>query len=167
MSEITSTARARIEAQGFVGLDSATLARINYWLRLAPAICMIWAATGTALESPAILCALAPFALLGGLLPGHPFDVLYNLVLRRFTGGPRLPRYGVPRRFACIFATVVLLAAAGSFQLGHRVLGHCLGWFLVSAALVNVSMGFCIPSFIYGLIFGRPTSCGLAAGPRS
>ncbi len=42
MSVISITTRRRIEAQGFVGLDDDTLAQINYWLRLAPAICMIW-----------------------------------------------------------------------------------------------------------------------------
>jgi hypothetical protein len=54
-----------------------------------------------------------------------------------------------------------------SFHFGHRVLGHGLGWFLVAAALVNVSLGFCIPSFIYGLIFGRPASCELPSQPNN
>jgi hypothetical protein len=163
VSEISGTARRRIEAQGFVDLDGATLSRINYWLRLAPAVCMTWTAVGTALESPAVLWALAPLALLGGLLPGHPFDLLYTLGVRRLTGGPRLPRYARPRRFACLFATVVLVSAALSFQLGYPVPGHALGWFLVAAALVNVSTGFCIPSFIYGRLFGRPGHCDLSA----
>jgi len=161
MAEISSTARARIEAQGFVGLDRVTLARIHYWLRLAPAICMVWTALGTLLESSTILWALVPFALLGAILPGHPFDVLYNHGIRRLTQGPPLPRYGFPRRFACMFATVVLIAAASSFQFGHRVLGLSLGGLLVGAAFVNVSTGFCIASFVYGSIFGRPTSCDL------
>ena len=51
MSEVSSSARLRIEAQGFLGLEDQTLAQINYWLRLAPAICMVWAAVGTALGS--------------------------------------------------------------------------------------------------------------------
>ena len=161
MVEISSTARTRIEAQGFLGLDRVTLLRINYWLRLAPALCMVWIATGTLLESSTILWALAPFALLGALLPGHPFDVLYNHGIRHLTQGPPLPRYRLPRRFACMFATVLLIAAASSFQFGHRVLGLGLGWFLVGAAFVNVSTGFCIASFVYGRIFGRPTACNL------
>ena len=74
MSQVTATVRERIQAQGFCGLD----AQINYPLRLSPAICMVWVAVGTALASPTILWALAPFAALGAILPGHPFDVLYN-----------------------------------------------------------------------------------------
>ncbi len=78
MSEISVTGKARIEAQGFVDLDDRTLAQINYWLRLSPAICMVWVAVGTALSSPTILWSLVPFAALGAILTSHPFDVLYN-----------------------------------------------------------------------------------------
>ena len=66
MSDIPVTTRNRIEAQGFLGFDDRMLAQINYWLRLSPAICMVWTAIGTALSSALILWALAPFALLGG-----------------------------------------------------------------------------------------------------
>ncbi|MGH7258106.1 MAG: hypothetical protein ACREIM_06990 [Nitrospiraceae bacterium] len=45
------------------------------------------------------------------------------------------------------------------FQTGNVMLGHIFGWSLVAAASVNVSTGFCIPSFIYGLIFGEPSLC--------
>ena len=78
MSSILGTVRENIQAQGFCGLDDKTSAQLNYPLRLSPAICMVWAAVGTALASPTILWALAPFAALGAILPGHPFDVLYN-----------------------------------------------------------------------------------------
>jgi len=159
MEDVTATTRARIEAQGFVGLDTRTLAQINYWLRLAPAMCMAWTAVGTSLASAAILWALVPFAALGAALPGHPFDVVYNRVFRRWTAGPALPSYPLPRRFACLLATVMLIAAATSFQTGHTFVGYAVGWFLVAAALINVATGFCIPSFIYGMIFGRPAGC--------
>ena len=72
------TTRKRLETQGFLGLDDRSLAEINYWLRLSPAICMLWAAVGTALNSASLLWALVPFALLGAILPGHPFDVVYT-----------------------------------------------------------------------------------------
>ena len=159
MSPVIPTVRRRVEAQGFLGLDDRTVDQINYWLRLSPAICMIWTAVGTALESAPVLWALAPFALLGALLPGHPFDLLYTFGLRRLTGGPSLPPYPLPRRFACLLATVMIAAAAWNFQSGSTVWGHVFGWGLVAAAFANVSTGFCIPSFLYGRIFGTPVSC--------
>ncbi len=155
MSTVTATVRERIQAQGFCGLDDKTYAQINYPLRLSPAICMVWATVGTALASPTILWALVPFAALGAILPGHPFDVLYNYGLRHLLGTPALPRYGARRRFVCALATIMLIATAWGFQAGMPLLGSIAGWSLVAAAFVNVSTGFCIPSFIVRLFFGK------------
>lgn len=149
--------KRNLEMQGFVGLDD-TAGRIDFWLRLAPAICMLWAAVGTALASATVLWWLVPFAALGAILPGHPFDALYTYGLRHWVGGPPLPRYPLPRRFACLLATLMLIGAAWSFQTGTPLLGRIIGWSLVAAACVNVSTGFCVPSFIYGLLFGKPSS---------
>jgi hypothetical protein len=155
MSTALETVRERIQAQGFCGLDDAACAQLNYPLRLSPAICMVWTAVGTALASPAVLWALTPFAALGAVLPGHPFDVIYNHGVRHVLGTPALPRYGARRRFACAVATVWLVVTAWSFQAGMPIAGRVLGWSLVAAALVNVSTGFCIPSFVVRLLFGR------------
>ncbi len=155
MSTVTATVRERIQAQGFCGLDDKTYAQINYPLRLSPAICMVWATVGTALASPTILWALVPFAALGAILPGHPFDVLYNYGLRHLLGTPALPRYGARRRFVCALATIMLIATAWGFQAGMPLLGSIAGWSLVAVAFVNVSTGFCISSFIVRLFFGK------------
>jgi hypothetical protein len=53
----------------------------------------------------------------------------------------------------------MLGVSAWAFQTGNVMLGQIIGWSLVAAAIVNVSTGFCIPSFIYGLIFGKPSAC--------
>ncbi len=159
MSDRSETIRERVEAQGFLGLDDRTVRQINYWLRLSPAICMLWAAVGTALQSATVLWWLVPFAALGGLLPGHPFDLLYTYGFRHVVRGPFLPRYPLPRRFACLIATGMLAGAAWGFQTGRPLVGQIFGWTLVAAALVTVSTGFCIPSFIYGLVFGKPSPC--------
>jgi hypothetical protein len=159
MPSILGTVRENIQAQGFCGLDEKTYAQLNYPLRMSPAICMVWAAVGTALASPTILWALAPFAALGAILPGHPFDVFYNYGLRHLFGTPALPRYGARRRFACALATIMIVAAAWGFQAGMPMVGYVVGWSLVAAAFVNVSTGFCIPSFVVRLLFGKVV-CG-------
>jgi Domain of unknown function (DUF4395) len=155
MSQVTATVRERIQAQGFCGLDDAIYAQVNYPLRLSPTICMVWVAVGTALGSPMILWALVPFAALGATLPGHPFDVFYNHGLRHLLGAPALPRYGVRRRFACALATIMVITAAWGFQAGMPMVGSIIGWSLVAAAFVNVSTGFCVPSFLVRIFFGK------------
>lgn len=44
MSTVSATTRQRIEAQGYLCLSDATLAEVGPWLRLSPAICMVWVA---------------------------------------------------------------------------------------------------------------------------
>jgi hypothetical protein len=95
------------------------------------------------------------------LLPGHPFDLLYRFGVQPLTSGPPIPPNPLPRRFACLLATVMIVTAAWSFQSGRTLSGQILGWALVGAAFVNVSTGFCIPSLVYGLIFGKPAACNL------
>jgi hypothetical protein len=102
-----------------------------------------------------MLWALAPFALLGAILPGHPFDVLYNYGLRHLSGAPTLPRYGTRRRFGCTSATTMLIPAGWSCHTAHLVAGYIIGGALVTAALVNVTTGFCIPAFIARIFFGK------------
>jgi hypothetical protein len=114
----TARMRARLEMQGFVGLNDRRLAESRPWLRLAPAICATWATLGTIVASPVLLWALVPFAALGALRRSHPFDALYNYGLRHLLGTRRLPAYGPPRRVACGVATVWLAATAAAFGSG-------------------------------------------------
>jgi hypothetical protein len=155
MLTISTRARRRIEAQGFVGLDDHALAAIQYWLRLSPAICMVWTAVGLLRGSPMVLWALAPFAALGAVLPTHPFDAFYNSSLCYLRHRPPIPRYGLPRRFACLMATMILIVAAWALQSGLTTLAYGVGGVLVAGAFINVTTGFCVPSFIYGLLFGK------------
>jgi hypothetical protein len=96
-----------------------------------------------------------PFAALGAILPGHPFDVLYNHGLRHLFGGPALPSYGRRRRFACVVATIMVIAAAWGFRAGVPVLGYIAGSWLVAGTFLNVSMGLCMPALIARIFFGR------------
>ncbi len=155
MTASINTVRQRIEAQGFCGLSDRTYSEINYPLRLSPAICMAWSALGTALGSATILWALVPFAALGAILPKHPFDVLYDHGLRHLFALPALPGYGFRRHLACAVATIIISIAAYSFQAGMPTAGYVAGWLLVATAFVNVSTGFCVPSFLIRVFFGK------------
>jgi hypothetical protein len=53
----------------------------------------------------------------------------------------------------------MIITAAWGFQTGMPIVGYVVGWLLVAAAFVNVSTGFCIPSFIVRLFFGKVV-CG-------
>jgi uncharacterized protein DUF4395 len=156
MSTVSSTTRKRIEAQGYLGLSDATLAEVGPWLRFSPAICMVWISIATYYESVTALLVLIPFTALGAILPWHPFDAIYNNGIRHILGTQLLPRAKAPRKFACKVAFVWLCAISWAFYSGATVLGYFLGGSLAFAAAVPTFTDFCVPSFFYGLMFGKP-----------
>lgn len=155
MSELP-TKRRRIEAQGFTCLTNDEVRDLDLWFRFAPTVCLVWVSVGVLVASPTILLSLVPFALLGGLLTGHPFDVVYNHGIRYFTRTPELPPYGRPRRFACLMASVMIAGGAAAFAFGYGVVGYLICGSIMAMAAIQVASGFCIPSLIHGLIFGQP-----------
>jgi hypothetical protein len=155
MSHISTKARERIQLQGFCGLSDATYAQINYPLRLAPGIMMVWVAVGTVLGSAPILWALVPFTALAAILTGHPFDVLYNYGLRYLTGAPKLPRYGLRRRLAFAVATTMMSLAAWGFQADVPLLGYIIGGAMVASTCLNVITGICGPAMLAARLFGK------------
>ncbi len=150
------TLRRRIEAQGFTCLTNDEVEELNLWFRFAPTLCLVWVAIGVIAASPTILLALFPFALLGGLLTGHPFDVIYNHGVRHLLRSPEIPPYGRPRRFACLMASVMIASAAAAFYLGYAKVGCSIGGLMIAMAMIQVTTGICVPSLTYNLIFGRP-----------
>jgi hypothetical protein len=151
---ISPVVRRRLAIQGFVGLDDAGLCEVERWLRFTPALCTTLIAAGTALAFPPLLWAMAPIAALGAVYPRHPFDVVYNLTLRRLTGTRPLPPNGAPRRFACGLAAVWVAATALYFAVGVAPLGYALGGMLVLVGAIVSSTHFCIPSLVFRFLTG-------------
>lgn len=147
--------RARLERQGFVGLDDAALSEVEPWLRFSPGVCATLMGLGTALALAPLLWALVPIAALGAVFSVHPFDLVYNYGLRRLTGTRPLPPNGPPRRFACGMASVWLATTAAAFTAGVAPLGYALGGVLTAVALLVSTTHFCIPSLMYQTAFCR------------
>jgi hypothetical protein len=146
--------RWRLEVQGFTGFDDQTLGEVGPWLRFTPAICAVVMGLGTALALPALLWALVPVAAAGALFPVHPFDLLYNVGVRRITRTRPLPPNRAPRRFACGIAAVWLAATAVAFMVGPAAMGYALGGVLTAVALLVGTTHSCIPSLTYRLLTG-------------
>jgi len=155
MTTPSATMRCRLEAQGYVGLSDEVMAEVGPWARLATGLCMTWVVVGTVLGSATMIWALMPIAALGAILPWHPFDLIYNHGIRHLLGKRPLPRHRAPRRFACSIATVWLAAAGYAFYSGATALGYILGGSLAVAAAFPTFTDFCIPSYFYGLMFGK------------
>lgn len=158
---LSATRRLLLDIQGFDEVDTETMAQVEPWLRMSPALCAAVAATGTALASPWILWALAGAAVAGAALPFHPFDLIYNLGIRHLVGAPKLPPNRAPRRFACGLGSVWLLATGGLFGAGLSAAGYALGAAFVATATLVATTHVCIPSMIFR------TACGQVPTLRS
>jgi hypothetical protein len=154
---VSPAVRRRLETQGFVSLDEATLAEIGPWLRFSYALCALFTGLGTALASPLILWGLVPIAALGAIFPVHPFDLIYNYGVRHLTGTRPLPQNGAPKRFACGMGAVWLAVTAWAFGTEMMLLGYVLGSLFTAVATIAAVSYFCLPSTIYCALFGRPT----------
>lgn len=165
----TDRATRLLAMQGWSGDELVQARQTGVWQRFSPALCLTFTIVGTALASPVILLALAVTAVGGALLPGHPFDVVYNRGVRHLLGRPPLPPTRAARRSACAVASIWLAATAWAFGAGADVLGYLLGGSLAGAAAVFTFAGFCIPSFLFNALFGRDRACAvsLPAAARS
>ncbi len=153
---LSSKTLRRLDVQGFDSVDPAQLASVAPWLRMAFAMCATLAGVGTVLASPVVLAALIPIAVLAAIFPVHPFDLIYNVGVRRFTGTPRLPKRGVPSRVACGLGAVWVATTAWAFSAGYPTIGYVLGGALTATATLVSTTDICIPSLIYRGIFGQP-----------
>ena len=157
MSNLSISPRLQswLEIRGIACSNDPEFVKLVPWLRTTFLLCGTLVGIGTGLAFTPLLWAMVPIAALGGILPVHPFDLIYNFGIRHLTGTRPLPRNGAPTRFACGIAAVWLVATALAFEAGIAWLGYVLGGALTAVAAIVSVTNFCIPSLIYQLLFGE------------
>jgi len=146
--------RKHVEIQGFQGLSDAQLSAVAPWLRFTPTLNLLIISLGTATGSAAILGIAAFLMFVGALGRAHPFDVLYNLVIRPLTGSPRLPPSADRRRFVFAVGATWLGATAIAFTLGYTTTGYILGSVIAVMVIPLASAYICVISEPMELLFG-------------
>jgi hypothetical protein len=141
-----------LEMQGFTAVSDERLRLIRPWLRVAPAITATWMLLGTLVQSSLILWFLVPFALLGAILPTHPFDVFYNYCARYILGQPVLPENPAQRRVCCALAGAWAIATAVLIQLGHPTAATVVGLIATAGCALPALTDFCVPSLVMSLL---------------
>jgi hypothetical protein len=147
------TTRRLLAIQGYCDLDDATVAELGPWIRWSPATCAVVMATGTILGAAPVLWSLAVVAAAGAALPFHPFDLVYNHLVRRLTGTRPLPHHASQRRFACGVAAVWLTVTGLVFHAGATTVGYVLGGTITAAAALAGTVQLCIPSLVFNALF--------------
>ena len=154
-TQVSPTTQRRLCIQGFGSCSGAQLAAYRFGIRLPYLVCAFIALIGVIFASVPILSVLLFIALLGVLLPNHPFDYVYNYGIRQMMGRPKLPRRTPQVRFACGVATFWLIVTILLFRAGWITAGTIWGLIMVAIATLVGSTDICIPSMVYNLITNR------------
>jgi len=100
-----------------------------------------------------ILATMMIIALFGVILPYHPFDYIYNHVVRGMVNKPKLPPRSKQLKFACGIATIWIAATIYLFYAGFAIAGYISGGLLFSVAFLVSTMDICLPSIIFNFLF--------------
>lgn len=147
--------RKRFEAQGYIGFTDAELNDFKFGIRFAYYVCGLLVIVGLLTADTRVLSVAMFVALLGTLPPYHPFDYLYNYVIRHLIHKPKMPPRSSQGRFACGIAAVWLGGVLYLFLNDLHLWGYLAGWILVSVAALVSTMDICIPSMVYNSLFKR------------
>lgn len=152
-NQLLSTNRINfLKAQGYCNLSDVEISELAFGNRFAYIVCGSIVAVAVATAHIPTLVAMTVVAFLGIILPYHPFDYIYNHLLRGMLNKPKLPPRSKQLKFACIIATLWLIATTYLFYTGFTIAGYILGGLLVTVAFIVSTTDFCIPSMIYNFI---------------
>lgn len=149
--------RSNLTTQGYC-LSDAERRELSVALRFSTGLCLTLVVVALALRSPAMVFALSGIGLFAGFSKRHPFDHLWNRVVRHLVGGPVLPPNPPRRRHAFKLATVWLASVGVLFSAGATTAGFLLGGLLVAACGAVTVANLCIPSELFAWWERRATT---------
>jgi len=152
---ISLVRRERLKTQGYLGFTDSELNDYKFGIRFAYYLCGSLVVLGLLLQNLEILTAAMIIAFFGMLPPYHPFDYLYNYVIRHLLNKPKMPPRSNQGRFACGIATVWLSGVIYFFHTNLPFWGYLAGGILVSIATLVSTTDICIPSMVYNFLFKR------------
>lgn len=152
---VTRFRRQCLAQEGFGQLGHAELARLDLPLRFTPALCLVMTAAGIATRRPFVFGILAALSATAAATRRHPFDFVWEYLVRPAVGGPHLPNAPGPRRFAFVMATAVSAGAAVSLALGAEAPGLALAALQGAGCTAYVLTGWCGASLVHHKLLRR------------
>ncbi len=140
--------RSNLTTQGYC-LGDAERRELFVALRFSTGLCLALVVAALALQSPVMVFALSGVGVVAGFSARHPFDHLWNRVVRHPLGGPVLPPNPPRRRHAFKLATVWLASVGVLLSAGAATAGLVLGGLLVAACGAVTVANLCIPSELF------------------
>jgi hypothetical protein len=152
-SLVSSDRLYRIRCQGYAGYSDKDLSELAFGNRFAYYLCSFLLLIGIVSANIPILSIMTIVALFGIILPNHPFDYIFNILLSPSLNKPKLPRRSNQLKFACLIATIWLAVTIYLFSVGITIAGYVAGGILFFVAILVSTTDVCIPSLIYNFLF--------------
>ncbi len=142
-----------LRVQGYCDYTDTNISELSFGIRFAYYLCSFFLLVGVITANIPILSAMMIVSIFGVILPNHPFDYIYNILLSKPLNKPKLPRRSKQIKFACIVATIWLATTIYLFYSGLAIAGYVSGSVLFSVAFLVSTTDICIPSLVYNFIF--------------
>lgn len=152
---VKSQMRKWLTVQGYSTYTDKELHDYRFGIRFAYALCGSIVLLGLLFHNISLLVVAAIVAFFGMFPPRHPFDYLYNGLVRHWLHKPKLPPRTAQGRFACGIATIWLIITIYLLQNHHTVAGYIFGAVLLCSATLVSTTDICIPSMIYNWLWKR------------
>ena len=150
---ISKARLGRMRQQGYENISNDDLAKLHFGNRFAYMLCTSVLIIGVATASVHVLLAMMTIAFGTIILPYHPFDYIYNGLLRGILRLPKLPPRSKQLKFACTIASAWIGATTLLFYFGMMTAGYLAGGMLICVATLVSTTDICIPSIVYNLLF--------------
>lgn len=137
---------AWIREQGYYAYSDQQIRELAFGNRFAYRLCTVLLTTGIIFINIPLLVFMNVTAMMSIILPNHPFDYLYNHLIRKWTQGPKLPPRSAQLKFACTMATGVIASTIYFFLADMMIAGYLMGFQMVAVASLVSLFDLCIPS---------------------
>ena len=144
-----------IREQGYYGYSDQQICDLASGNRFAYRLCVAFLVPAVILANIPLLIFLNIVAFAAIFLPNHPFDYIYNMLVRRWMDGSKLPPRSPQLRFTCLMASCVIASTIYFMISGMMTAGYIMGFQLIGIASLVSLYDFCLPSKIYNFFNGK------------
>jgi Domain of unknown function (DUF4395) len=137
--------RANLTTQGYC-LSDRERRELAIGLRFSTGLCLALVVVALVLQSAAMVFALCGVGLIAGFTARHPFDYMWNHIVRHAFGAPALPPNPSRRRDAFKVGTVWLALLGTLLAIGAVTAALILGGMLLAACATVTVLNLCLPS---------------------
>ena len=151
----------RIREQGYYGYSDQQIRELASGNRFAYRLCVAFLLPAVIFANIPLLIFMNVIAFASIFLPNHPFDYIYNHLIRHWSNGPKLPPRSRQLKFACMMASIVIASTIYFFTKDMMLEGYIMGGQLIGVASLVSLFDICYPSKIFNF-FANQFSKGYA-----